>query len=53
MAAPVVSVVARGGDKCGAYGLRLIILIGEVSKAVSGLNGEATMATSFASKKGL
>ncbi|MFP3439117.1 hypothetical protein R0K18_15165 [Pantoea sp. SIMBA_133] len=51
--APIISVVASGGDKCSVNGVRLITRAGEGSTSTPGVNGNyAIMMKSFGSKNG-
>ncbi|MFP3439118.1 hypothetical protein R0K18_15170 [Pantoea sp. SIMBA_133] len=51
--APVISVVASGGDSCSVNGVKLITRGGEGAMAVPGLKGQPTMVKSFGTKKGI
>ncbi|WP_349887395.1 hypothetical protein [Pantoea ananatis] len=51
--APLISVVASGGDACSVNGVKLITRAGDGASAVPGLKGQPTMAKSFGSKEGM
>ncbi|OWY74468.1 hypothetical protein [Pantoea sp. AMG 501] len=51
--APLISVVASGGDACSVNGVKLITRAGDGASGVPDLPGQPTMTKSFGSKKGM